>query len=134
MKQYILLLLTAALLTGGLSGCGQVQEETAETAPADVQTETETDDSWRETSDEIGEVTFGGRAYNVLYRDEDEHLREITAEELTGEIINDAIYNRTEEICERFDVTVGLVPVKESDLNNSFTNSVTAGDRTFDIA
>lgn len=134
MKNIFTLLLAAAMLTGTMAACGNTVEETETLSSDTTAAETETDDSWRETSDELGDITFSGRAYNVLYRDEDEHLREITAEELTGEIINDAIYNRSEEIMERFDITIGLVPVAEGNLNKSFSNSVTAGDRDFDIA
>ena len=134
MKNTLILLLAAILAAGSLTACGDSATETETPAADTTPVETETDDSWRETSDELGDITFDGRSYNVLYRDEDEHLREITAEELTGEIINDAIYNRSEQIMERFNVTIGLVPVAENNLNNTFSNSVTAGDRNFDIA
>ena len=54
--------------------------------------------------------------------------------ELTGDIINDAIFNRTQEIEERFNMELERLPVGEGSLNNTFTNSVSAGDRSFDIA
>ena len=134
MKRAFILLLAALLLTGSFTACGTAEQET-NAAPAETaETETETETSWQEVPDDLPDVTFEGRAYNVLYRDEDEHLREITAEELTGEIINDAIYNRSAELMERFDITIGLVPAPEAKLNDSFSNSVKAGNRDFDIA
>lgn len=140
MKKTLTLLLALFMLLPSLVSCS---ETTVEEGPADenptpsaVETEVpaETEPETTEVSDDLGDVKFDGRVYTVLYRDEAEHLREIDAEELTGDIINDAIFTRTQELEERFGMELALLPVSEGNLNNTFTNSVSAGDRSFDIA
>ena len=139
MKRTIAMLLAAVLLGASVTGCSEttdsektpsVPEENADAPAAEaVDPEPETE----AFSDGLEDRDFGGRIYTVLYRDEAEHLREITAEELTGDVINDAIYNRTADVQQRFNVTLGLLPVSEGNLNNTFTNAVSAGDRSFDV-
>ncbi|MBE6711634.1 MAG: hypothetical protein E7579_11035 [Ruminococcaceae bacterium] len=140
MKKTLTLLLALLMLIPPLASCSEttVEEKPADEglAPAAVE-EAETVETEPETtkvSDDLEDVKFDGRIYTVLYRDEAEHLREIDADELTGDIINDAIFTRTQEIEERFGMELARLPVSEGNLNNTFTNSVSAGDRSFDIA
>ena len=140
MKKTLTLLLALLMLVPSLASCSEttVEENPADEglAPAVVE-EAETVETEPETtkvSDDLEDVKFDGRIYTVLYRDEAEHLREIDADELTGDIINDAIFTRTQEIEERFGMELARLPVSEGNLNNTFTNSVSAGDRSFDIA
>ena len=140
MKKTLTLLLALLMLVPSLASCSEttVEENPADEglAPAAVE-EAETVETEPETtkvSDDLEDVKFDGRIYTVLYRDEAEHLREIDADELTGDIINDAIFTRTQEIEERFGMELARLPVSEGNLNNTFTNSVSAGDRSFDIA
>ncbi|MBR4961171.1 MAG: hypothetical protein IKY52_09760, partial [Clostridia bacterium] len=90
MKKYFTRTITIMLLLSLLTSCGAaVTETSADTIAAETETTpAETDDSWRETSDEIGDITFDGRTYTVLFRDIPHCLREVTAEELTGDVIN----------------------------------------------
>ena len=140
MKKTLSLLLAAVLLCGGLAGCSApVQEEEGPgNAGADVQNQppeavATVPEETEGFSDGLEDRDFGGRIYTVLYRDEAEHLREITAEELTGDVINDAVYNRTIELQQRFNMELGLLPVSEGSLNNTFSNAVSAGDHSFDV-
>ena len=137
MKRPIAVLLAVLMLAASFAGCSETTQQ--ETPAANEQTrsaaepEAIPEEETEAFSDGLEERDFEGRVYTVLYRDEDEHLREITAEELTGDVINDAIYNRTQEIETRFNMQLGLLPVSEGGLNNTFTNAVTAGDRSFDV-
>ncbi len=90
--------------------------------------------SQEQISDDVETVDYNGKNFTVLLRDEAEHYREITADELTGEIINDAIYGRTQRVEERFNINIDTVLVSEGDLNNTFQNAVTAGDNSFHMA
>ena len=138
MKRSIASLLAVLLLAAALAGCSEnaadAGSQTDSPAPSSVTPETDAEEAETEGfSDGLEDRDFGGRIYTVLYRDEDEHKREITAEELTGDVINDAIYNRTAQIGQRFNMELGLLPVSEGNLNNTFTNAVAAGDRSFDV-
>ena len=86
---------------------GETAGPAAGAGAAAAETEPETDSF---VPDGLEEKDYGGRVYTVLYRDEDEHLREITAEELTGDVINDAVFNRTLNIQKRFNMELGLLP------------------------
>ena len=137
MTKAISVFLAAALLCAALAGCAAPgPDETESVQNPGAQNPEIAEPVPEETegfSDGLEDRDFGGRVYTVLYRDEAEHLREITAEELTGDVINDAVYNRTAEIQERFGMELGLLPVSEGNLNNTFTNAVSAGDRSFDV-
>lgn len=138
MKRLAAILLAALMLAAAFTGCAEKTPENE--PPADSQSDSsvtpEVEAVEEETegfSDGLEDRDFEGRVYTVLFRDEAEHLREITAEELTGDVINDAIYNRTVEIQQRFNMQLGLLPVSEGNLNTTFTNAVSAGDRSFDV-
>lgn len=98
MKKRILAVLLAAMLTSPmLFSCAN--EETKETTPADTTgttdtTTTETEDSWQ-----YPDVDYAGAEYRVLNFDElwDMYIH-MDATELTGEVLNDAVYNRNRKI------------------------------------
>ncbi|MBQ3636775.1 MAG: hypothetical protein II953_00295, partial [Clostridia bacterium] len=140
-KGILSLLLACLLLVPSLAACGESAENadpaekpagSSEVSTPDEALEAEPEETTA-VSDELGNPDFGGRIYTVLYRDEAEHLREITAEELTGDVINDAVFNRTVNLQKRFNMELGLLPVSEGNLNNTFSNAVSAGDRSFDV-
>lgn len=134
-----LLAASALLVLCGLASCGDApsaptaESGNEEKTPAAETVVTEEAGTPR-IDDGLDGLDFSGKTYTVLYRDEDEHLREITAKETTGDIINDAVFDRTAAVEERFGVTLGLYPVNESDLNKTFTNLVQAGDHAFNVA
>ena len=137
MKRLFAVVLSLFMLCSGLSACANTEKEdespTAGTPTAEENVAETIPEETEGFSDGLEDTDFGGRVYTVLFRDEAEHLREITAEELTGDVINDAIYQRTDEIQQRFNMELGLLPVSEGNLNNTFTNAVSAGDRSFDV-
>lgn len=78
-------------------------------------------------------MDYQKRTFTALLRDEDEHYREYTADEETGDIINDSIYIRTRTIEERFNIKIEAYKISEGNLNNTFIKCVKAGDHAFDI-
>ena len=140
LKKCISIFLLAAMLTGGMISCREAPEKTTaeppETVPAESESESESesDESGPETSDEVEIITFDGRAFNVLFRNTFQFTREITVEELTGEIINDSIYNRNLELEERYSVTLNPISQDEGSLNGVFQHSVAAQDKNIDLA
>ena len=139
MKKTVSVLLAIIMMCAGLAGCSApaAEESGTDNTPGAINPVPENAEAVPEEtegfSDGLEDRDFGGRVYTVLYRDEAEHLREITAEELTGDVINDAVFNRTAEIQQRFNMELGLLPVSEGNLNNTFSNAVSAGDRSFDV-
>ena len=132
----LMLAVLLALLTACAESAADPETPAAETTGSaaeaqEAETEPETDSF---VPDGLEDKDYEGRVYTVLYRDEAEHLREITAEELTGDVINDAVFNRTLNLQKRFNMELGLLPAGEGSLNTTFLNSVSAGDRSFDVA
>ena len=109
MKQYqkLLCLVTAMLLAlPGFMGCGAAETETTAAAAADTAPETETavETTRAETKDNLPEIDLGGITVPILYRGCPADVIEIYAEELTGEPVSDAIYNRNLSVCERLNI------------------------------
>ena len=137
MKKNICLLLLAAMLSASLASCGNAPAETeADTADTTVETETtvETDaiEARQAVSDEIPELDFKGEEYRVLSNDSNTWY--ITMEELTGDVVDDAVYNRMLNISERFNVEI----VHEDggaygDVGTTTKNTVQSGDDVYDL-
>ena len=111
MKKYLSILLIAAMLVSSLVSCGEkeaVAESTPDTAAdADTtaaQTETETEETGRTMQDEVPELNFEGATFRTIVQEST--LYDIYAAEETGDTLNDAIYYRTRDIEERFNVVI----------------------------
>ena len=111
MKKYLSILLIAAMLVSSLASCGEkeaVAESTPDTAAdADTtaaQTETETEETGRTMQDEVPELNFEGATFRTIVQEST--LYDIYAAEETGDTLNDAIYYRTRDIEERFNVVI----------------------------
>ncbi len=135
-KKAIIALLLAAMLLPTLAACGE-SSTAAETTPADttaVETETERETTAEEArnaiADEIENEDFGGRDFIVLGSAEQDFAKFTYVEELNGEVLNDAVYNRNLEISERFNTKVQYTaPAGNYDNSNAeLKKSVQAGD------
>ena len=102
MKKVITLLLLAAMMLSTFASCGEsttnADETTADaagtpTAEEVVETEAET-----ELTHGLPEKDFGGADYVGLIRTS--KLTHFTAEEMTGEALNDAVYERNNTVSE----------------------------------
>jgi len=138
MKKNICLLLLAAMLAGTLASCGNTPAETdadtADTAAAETETAVETDSIQARlaVSDDIPELDFKGEEYRVLSNDSNTWY--ITMEELTGDVVDDAVYNRMINVSERFNVEI----VHEDggaygDVGKTMKNTVQSGDDIYDL-
>jgi len=141
MKKITLTLLLAAMLLGTI-GCGNggTGETTAETVGTDANTavvETE------ETIDpaEVDELPvdckdYEGTEFVVMYRDRTGEsvswqTWDVYTEELNGERINDAVFERNLAMMDRFGVKVAEMPV--TDRLNTAKKLIQSGDSFFDL-
>ena len=116
------------------------QQETAQTAES---TDASSDES--ETEDErikpnIPEsADFGGDTitflhwYNTAWTETVRQSRDIYAEGITGEAINDAVYNRNVKIEDAYKVKIALQLEQSTDIASMVGQQVTAGDSTYDV-
>lgn len=111
MKKLTTILLLIAMLLP-LASCGNGGTNNAETS-GNVSAESETtgaDTTESETTrldypDDLPEKDFGGKTYTVLGEGMSVYFH---ADELTGEVLNDALYNRDVKVGERFNAKIAL--------------------------
>lgn len=132
-------ILSVLVLSVLLSACGEA--DTGETAPAQTDTAetsagTETDAS--NVLDLYESVDYGGRDVNILTTNDANAslpLRSAHDNMLTGDIVNDALYNRDLAVAQKFNVAIGytIAPYDGADIVNMAKRSITAGDDAYDF-
>lgn len=125
-KRLLTLLLVALLLTS----CGNGTVETTKTSDTTANTETVAETSYIDT---LGEKDFGGAVYTYAYggRSSTIPMLDPHVGELTGEVMNDTLYNRDKWIEETYHVSIEYLI--DNDTQNSIRNAVQAGDALCDV-
>ena len=138
MKKHVCLLLFFAMFSASLASCGnapaETEADTADTTAAETETVAETDsiEGRKAVSDNLPEKDFGGEKYTVIGYDM--NVGYYMAEELNGDVVNDAIYNRNVDVAERFNVEVIFQDGGSySDTSAAVKNSVVAGESVYDL-
>ena len=125
MKRLLALILCAMMLAPTFASCSEKSQDGGETTPsttADASTpsgdetgvaeEELTDYEKRQLiPDDLPDTTFNGEEFRVLTNADGYSGRviktiEIAVDELTGDVCNDAVYNRNLRIEDRFDVKI----------------------------
>ncbi len=130
------LLLAAILLSTVACGNSAEVETTADTAAAEtvetVPTETEIQD------DIPADLRFTGETYTILSREDLQWENEMCTDDLTGDIINDAIYNREIAVEDRLDVAIDAFKTpgiwgNENAFFDKIRTAVQAGDSSYQL-
>lgn len=133
MKKTIALLLSVLMLTSA-AACANQTGTNEETGTASAVTETETSelDARKAVSDDLPEEDYDGFAFVVLTRDRNDFVADVGADtEETGEVIDDAIYNRNVTVEERFHIDIQAV--NSSDPISQLRQTVQAGDDAYQL-
>ncbi len=138
-KNISVLLLLAMLLTQSLTGCngGEVVTETnAETGNTMDETTAETTLSAAEkraaTEDSLPDgLDFGGESVHIFAREETPFDYEMGVPELTGDVVNDAIYERNLAVSERLNVSISVDPTAAGNAQEAIRKYVLAGDDVY---
>ena len=109
----------------------------ATTTTTVAETESPYDENGYLKSDLPEDLNFNGETVTVLYWDDVEHP-EFESEGITGDIVNDAIYNRNVHVEEKLGVTLGFVHTKGNGSNiaafkNFVGNAFAAGESEYDL-
>ncbi|MCL2814792.1 MAG: hypothetical protein FWD23_09355 [Oscillospiraceae bacterium] len=142
-KRIIAVFLSAGILLGMGAGCTRAKidgdaKSTDDTFGEAVLEET-TEIKRENTPDGVPpDLKFAGDTFTILSRSEIIFGTEMGVEEETGDIVNDAIYQRSRTVEERFDITIDVVKIpgiwgNEASFNNTIKNSVNAGDNTHNL-
>ena len=144
MKKYRLLSIFLCLcLSVPMLSCGQSEKET-ETTPMPTQTETETAVE-TEPAYTLPTGDYAGHTFTILVTGNTESgwdKNDFAAEELTGELMNDAIYTRNTTVEELYNVRIandkqyegGGGTKGEGKGYQSISQQVLAGDAAYDAA
>ncbi len=135
MKRTLAILMAMLLSLPLLASCGTSEADTTAETSAPVET-TPAETAPARLSDDLPETDMNGWEMRILSHSD--HLSgedTFYAYELTGEVVNDAIYNRDMATKERFNCTFSLTPGGgwAADVT-MLTNSVQAGSRDYDLS
>ncbi|MBQ9717239.1 MAG: extracellular solute-binding protein [Clostridia bacterium] len=137
MKKTISLFLALLLLVLPLVSCG---ETTADDTPADVSApaaeETVPEETESELSDDIEPMDFEQYSFTILTSSTTTQHAITAINEQTGDVLNEAMYNRTQQVAEKYNIVFNddYVPGNSDAALNAFTNSQQAGDQAYDLA
>ena len=133
-RKSILAMLLASLMLFSFAGCGAdpAEETTADTSAADTTpVVTETEINFESVANSYSDRDYGGYTFRVAVRDTvDWQTMDVIAEELTGEVINDAVYNRNVALEDAMNIKV--TEVRFDIPANYLSQSVTAGTDDYD--
>ncbi len=147
-KKHLSLILSALMLASSAVSCSEskVQETSPEdtSAPVSGETAAGTADPLAEENEntkiqpDLPDVTFDGYTFRMIGKGTSLvhwQSKDLTAEEITGEPINDAVYNRNALVSERFDVNFKeFVVANLSAQQSEVAMSCQAGTDEYDMA
>lgn len=133
-------LLAALLVTSAITACGSDTAAPAETqadngtAATEAVTLDPNDPSQVKDSLPDG-LDFGGRTYRIYNAIEAHQIYYEEAEELAGDVVNDAVMRRNMAVEERLNITLQHDPYADTwdSVANSIRKLVMAGDQTYDL-
>ena len=145
-KRILSAFLAAVLSLGVLASCaGGDETQTDDTTPAVTGGDTVVTEPAEDTTtgrenakDNIpADLKFTGETVNIVYRNEDWYLKwDTIGTDNSGEIIQDAIWQRNVNVEERFGYTMNIQPTQSTGLGNvssELKNMVFAGSDEYDI-
>jgi len=137
MKKRLLTLLFAALLLTSTVSCSGTSEQENETTTLPAVTETATAAVETEpTEADVPEKDYAGKEFRIFTRGETTGKfwhKDLAAEELNGDPLNDAVYNRNIALAEKLNVKITPLWSDTADMQPAATKSITAGDDAFEV-
>ncbi|MBR4959385.1 MAG: hypothetical protein IKY52_00645 [Clostridia bacterium] len=137
MKKRILPLLFAALLcTSSLLSCGGGEAETtadtsADIAPVETEAETDSLEARKLVDDGLTDKDFSGEEFRMIYQERYSEFQYV--EEMTGDTLDDAVYNRNMTVEDRFNAKIVHNVGAEEQLAMDIKNSVLSGNDEYDL-
>lgn len=143
MKKRLLALLLVLLMTSSFAACSDATTDNPAADNSDVSTPTASDEieTEPETTEadvlaalmaDVPKEDYGGHSFDMLNNESNFAYTLMTAEELTGESINDAIYNRNVKVADDLNIKLTENMVPYSDVTSTMNTAIAAGDDTYD--
>ncbi len=137
MRRQLALLLALLLLTSSFTACSNTTTEENMTEPSSaVSEETVPEETEPELSDDLPAMDFEQYSFVILTSSTTTQHAITAINEQTGDVLNEAMYNRTQQIAEKYNIIFNddYVPGNSDAALNAFTNSQQAGDQAYDLA
>lgn len=135
MKKRLLAMLLAAIMTASMVACaGDTTDDTADTAAVGETAAVETEAAW-----EFPDVDYAGGEYRILNFDQLWNMYiHMDMPEQTGEILNDAVYNRNRKVEDELNCVIAEKEIVNTtdvpaDLTTIAKNTIMAGADDYDI-
>ncbi len=131
-KRIISLLLLTSILTAVSCGSTDTGNPTTDSG-TDSTTEPQSVDTEKPYLDDLGEYDFGGKDLNMLVRET--RVTAIAPDETTGDVVNDAIFNRNTTVGQRFNVNLKAftLPDDKDTWNKALQGEAMSGSGEYDI-
>jgi lipoprotein len=139
-KRWLVLVLAMLMLAscGAKDNGGESMDTTADTtgndnttAAAETEAETDSLEARKLVDDGLGKQDFGGKEYRMLYQVRYANFQ--NAEELTGDVLNDAVYTRNMTVEDRLNVKLVHNTGEEDALAQHIKNSALSGNDEYDL-
>ncbi len=139
MTKRITALLLVCLMTASLIACSNTtvtgeKTDSSGSVPLEGETVAETteNDILAELMADVPKEDYQGHEFVMLNNESNFAYTMMTAEELTGESINDAIYNRNVKVSEDLNITISESIVGYSQVTANMNTAIASGDDTYD--
>lgn len=139
-RRMLALLLAGLLTAGALTACGSTENKPETNIPNAENGETVQETEPETEPDPFADTDFGGQSLRINssndFTDATNAHRFIAGSgEMNGEIVNDAVYKRNEDVQELLNITLEITPSEwmYSNANTQIEKIVLAGDSQFDI-
>ncbi|MGN1128954.1 MAG: hypothetical protein ACI4T6_08385, partial [Candidatus Flemingiibacterium sp.] len=134
MKRKITALLLFAAMAMQLAACGSGADNSGSTTPAAQNTDTEPIVTGPTL--EVPQSDFGGKTFTILSTVHAEY--EYVAEEMTGDVVSDAVYNRNKQVEDLLNISLEIITqpghwADKDSFNHLITASVMAQDGAYDL-
>ena len=138
MNKKLSLLLAMLMLASAVTACGDggASDTSADTETAADTAAVETEET--ENFDPgLPDKDFGGRTFTFMTKANESWTdwkeTSISSAELTGEVLNDAVYNRNSYVQETYNVVLAEYAPNSGNLLSEAGNTVQSGDTTYDV-
>ncbi|MBR4961813.1 MAG: hypothetical protein IKY52_13025 [Clostridia bacterium] len=130
MKRFLCLLI-AMLVMLPMTACG----DAVDTGSADTETETTVDTTETEPTLQLPELDYEGYSFHIYSFDHSAYRIEHVAEELNGDVLNDAIFNRNLDVSTLLNVELITVINKwdNDDFRSNVMAAVMSGSDDYDV-
>ena len=135
-KSRLALTLSLILASSALFSCNgdaknPVESTSGETTTTDVTSELSLEDQRKLIDDGLPEIDFGGDTFNITVNTYCESG--FFSDELSGDVLSDAIYERNKSVEDRFGVKLNFISDNYKTLTGVIQNSVLSGDDEYQL-